>query len=112
MADEAFSATSRERLKHGMGSMSFERVMRWALVSIAITGLAAGLAAALAGRPALADLSWTLATLPVIAGLAVSIVRDLLAGRLGVDAIALVSMSAAVFGRKRARGDCGGPRRA
>src|SRR6476469_1569364 len=76
--------------------MSFERVMRWALVSIAITGLAAGLAAALAGRTALADLCWTLATLPVIVGLAVSIVRDLLAGRLGVDAIALVSMSAAV----------------
>ena len=70
--------------------------MRWALVSIAITGLAAGLGAALAGRPALADLCWTLATLPVIAGLAVSMARDLLAGRLGVDAIALVSMSAAV----------------
>ena len=76
--------------------MSFERFMRWALVSIAITGLAAGIAAALAGRPALADLCWTLATLPVIAGLAVSMTRDLLAGRLGVDAIALVSMSAAV----------------
>ena len=70
--------------------------MRWALVSIAIAGLAAGLAAALAGRPALADLCWTLATLPVIAGLAVSMARDLLGGRLGVDAIALVSMSAAV----------------
>ena len=76
--------------------MSFERVMRWALVTIAIAGLAAGIAASLAGRPAFADLCWTLATLPVIAGLAVSIVRDLLAGRLGVDAIALVSMSAAV----------------
>ena len=70
--------------------------MRWALVSIAIAGLAAGLGAVLAGRPALADLSWTLATLPVIAGLAVSMARDLLAGRLGVDAIALLSMSAAV----------------
>ena len=34
--------------------------------------------------------------LPVIAGLAVSMARDLLGGRLGVDAIALVSMSAAV----------------
>ena len=76
--------------------MSFERVMRWALVTIAIAGLAAGVVASLAGRPAFADLCWTLATLPVIAGLAVSIVRDLLAGRLGVDAIALVSMSAAV----------------
>src|SRR5512144_2541416 len=76
--------------------MSFERVMRWALVTIAIAGLAAGLVAALAGRPALAELCWTLATLPVIAGLAVSMARDLLGGRLGVDAIALVSMSAAV----------------
>ena len=76
--------------------MSFERVMRWALVTIAIAGLAAGLVAALAGRPAIADLCWTLATLPVIAGLAVSMARDLLGGRLGVDAIALVSMSAAV----------------
>ncbi len=70
--------------------------MRWLLVAIAIAGLTAGLIATLAGRPALADLCWTLATLPVIAGLAVSIVRDLLAGRLGVDAIALVSMSAAI----------------
>ncbi len=76
--------------------MSFERVMRWALVTIAVVGLSAGIAATLAGRPALADLCWTLATLPVIAGLVVSMARDLLAGRLGVDAIALVSMSAAI----------------
>jgi heavy metal translocating P-type ATPase len=37
-----------------------------------------------------------LATAPVVAGLAVSIVRDFLAGRFGVDAVALVSMSAAL----------------
>jgi heavy metal translocating P-type ATPase len=76
--------------------MSFERVLRWSLVSIAITGLAAGILAYLVGRPYIADLCWTLATAPVVAGLAVSIVRDFLAGRLGVDAIALVSMSAAL----------------
>ncbi len=76
--------------------MSFERILRWALVTIAIAGLAAGVFAHLAGRPGLADLCWTLATAPVVAGLAVSIVRDFLAGRLGVDAIALVSMSAAL----------------
>jgi heavy metal translocating P-type ATPase len=76
--------------------MSFERVLRWSLVSIAVVGLAAGIAAYAAGWPGLADLLWTLATVPVIAGLAVSIVRDLLAGRFGVDAIALVSMSAAI----------------
>jgi heavy metal translocating P-type ATPase len=76
--------------------MSYERVLRWALVSIAVAGLTAGTVARAGGRPDLADLFWTLATAPVIAGLAVSMIRDFLAGRLGVDAIALVSMSAAL----------------
>jgi heavy metal translocating P-type ATPase len=76
--------------------MSFERVLRWALVSIAVAGLSAGILAYAAGRPDLADLFWTLGTAPVVAGLAVSIIRDFLAGRFGVDAIALVSMSAAL----------------
>src|SRR6202049_920825 len=76
--------------------MSLERVTRWALVAIAIAGLAAGILAHMASRPGLADLCWMLATAPVVAGLAVSIVRDFLVGRLGVDAIALVSMSAAL----------------
>jgi heavy metal translocating P-type ATPase len=58
--------------------------------------LSAGILAWLAGRPDLAHLCWTLATAPVVAGLAFSIVRDFLAGRFGVDAIALVSMSAAL----------------
>ena len=76
--------------------MSFERVLRWALVTIAVAGLAAGIAARTADRSDLADLCWTLATAPVVVGLAISIARDFLAGRLGVDAIALVSMSAAL----------------
>ena len=76
--------------------MSFERVWRWTLVLVAVAGLTAGIAARIAGRADLADLFWTLATAPVVAGLAISIVRDFMAGRLGVDAIALVSMSAAL----------------
>jgi len=76
--------------------MASERILRWALVTIAIAGLSAGIFAYLTDRPGLADLCWTLATAPVVAGLAASIVRDFLAGRLGVDAIALVSMSAAL----------------
>src|SRR5271169_6644946 len=76
--------------------MSFERVLRWSLVSIAIAGLTTGIFAHVMGQPNLANLCWTVATAPVVAGLAVSIVRDFLAGRLGVDAIALVSMSAAL----------------
>ena len=45
----------------------------------------------------LAVFSWTLGTIPVVVGLAVLIVRDFLAGRVGVDAVALLSMSAALL---------------
>jgi heavy metal translocating P-type ATPase len=76
--------------------MWFERALRWILVSVAVLGLAAGIAAYIWERADIANLCFTLATAPVIAGLAVSIVKDLLVGRLGVDAIALVSMSAAI----------------
>src|SRR6516162_4445937 len=76
--------------------MPVERVLRWSLVIVAIVGLAAGVTAHLAGRSSSADLWWTLATVPVIAGLAVAIGRDLVAGRLGVDAIALLSMTGAL----------------
>lgn len=77
-----------------------EPLLRKSLLAIALTGLAAGLAGALGVQFLLPPESvWTLATLPVIAALAVSIFRDLFAGRLGVDAIALLSMTAAlVFG--------------
>ncbi len=76
--------------------MPVERFLRWALVVTAIAGLASGILARAAGRMDLADLCWTLGTTPVVAGLAISIVRDFLAGRLGVDAVALVSMSGAL----------------
>ncbi len=76
--------------------MRFERLLRWTLVSVALAGLVAGIAAQLAGRSEVADLAWTAGTVPVIAGLAISMTRDLLAGRLGVDAIALLSMGAAL----------------
>jgi hypothetical protein len=93
--ERIFSEKTLKRHEHGNGSMSFERVLRWALVTIAVAGLSAGIVAHAAGRLGLADLFWTLATSPVVAGLAVSIARDLLAGRFGVDAIAVISMSAA-----------------
>jgi hypothetical protein len=73
-----------------------ERVLRWTLVSVALLGLLAGGMAYAKHRSDIADLCFTLATVPVIAALAVTMLRDLLAGRLGVDAIALVSMSAAL----------------
>src|SRR6516162_10618097 len=76
--------------------MPVERILRWSLVIVAVAGLAAGIVAHFVGRYSLADILWTLATVPVIAGLAVSIGLDLVAGRLGVDAIAFLSMTAAL----------------
>ena len=76
--------------------MSIERLLRGSLVVVAICGLGAGIVAYLADRADLAALFWTIATAPVAAALAVFIVRDLLVGRFGVDAIALLSMTAAL----------------
>jgi len=75
---------------------TIERFLRRALVAAAIIGLLAGIVARLAGHPAIAGACWTAATIAVVAGLTVSIVRDLSAGRLGVDAIALLSMVSAL----------------
>src|SRR5215468_7225994 len=77
--------------------MSLERVLRWSLVTVAVIGLATGILAHVVDQPRLADLAWTLATIPVLLGLAASIVRDFLSGRVGVDAVALLSMATALL---------------
>lgn len=74
-----------------------ERILRWSLVTIAVAGLAGGLLAEAIGAAEIAHIVWIMAVVPVATGLAVAIVRDLVAGRVGVDAIALLSMSAAVI---------------
>jgi heavy metal translocating P-type ATPase/RND family efflux transporter MFP subunit len=73
-----------------------ERAFRRGLIVIALAGLTFGLAAALAGRGEAARLIWAAGAVPVAASLAISIARDLLAGRMGVDAIAFISMAAAL----------------
>jgi heavy metal translocating P-type ATPase len=74
-----------------------ERFFRRALIAIALAGLVAGGLAWLAGAPMLASWLWAAGTIPVIAGLLVSMVRDLAAGHMGVDAVAFVSMTAALM---------------
>lgn len=83
------------------GNVVNEALLRKALLTIAITGLVAGLAGTVGlPLPLAPDTLWMLATLPVIVALARAILMDLWAGRVGVDAIALVSMSAALaFGQ-------------
>ena len=56
-----------------------ERSARYGLVLISLAGLVFGLAAWLAGEGALAYWAWALGTAPVVAALAVTIVRDLMA---------------------------------
>lgn len=77
--------------------MQIKRVASWALMAIASAGLGLGLAISIAGNSELAAKLWTAGTLPVLAGLLVSMTRKLLAGRVGVDAVALISMSAGLL---------------
>jgi len=76
--------------------MTTERFRRRALTAWALAALAAGLAASLTGRGQLANWAWIAGALPVIAALGFAIARDLAAGRMGVDAVAFISMSAAI----------------
>jgi heavy metal translocating P-type ATPase len=79
-----------------MNRASIERTFRRALMAIALAGLLSGVVAWAMGRTDVANWCWAGGTIPVVAGLLVSMIRDFLAGRLGVDAVAFVSMSGAV----------------
>ena len=74
-----------------------ERTVRRALFLASLAGLAAGLVAWVSGRGDLAKWCWAIGTIPVVVGLFVSMVRNLLAERLGVDAVAFMSMSGALI---------------
>ncbi len=74
-----------------------DRLFRHALIVIALAGLVLGSAAWATGRGDLATWCWAGGTLPVVVGLFVSMIRDLLAGRMGVDAVAFLSMSGALI---------------
>ena len=75
--------------------MISERLLRRALILWALAMLAAGLLVSLNAAGA-ANWIWAAGAAPVIAALGLSIVRDLSAGRMGVDVIALMSMIAAL----------------
>ena len=67
------------------------------MILFALAALAVGLATWGLGRAGAAKWIWALGTIPVVVGLLLSMIRDFLAGRLGVDAIAFVSMMAALL---------------
>jgi cation transport ATPase len=74
-----------------------ERLFRGALLLIALAGLVLGGVAAALGRSEWASWCWAGVTIPVVLGLLFSIIREVLAGRLGVDAVAFVAMSGALL---------------
>lgn len=77
-----------------------EALLRRLLVAVTVVGLAVGLVLSWGWVPEVQGLTpalaWTVATMPVVVALTVSILRDFLIGRMGVDAIALVAMVAAL----------------
>lgn len=68
-----------------------------ALIAIALVSLTSGLIAWGMGYGNAAQWIWAFGTAPVAIGLLVSMVEDFLAGRVGVDAVAFVSMTAALI---------------
>ena len=79
-----------------MSALLSEKLFRRVLVVIALAGLVLGLVAWFIGRSDWASWCWAGGTIPVVVGLLASMVRDFLAGRVGVDAVAFVSMSGAL----------------
>ncbi len=75
---------------------SVDRWLPYALVAIAVLGLAAGGGLAFSGSPALARVAWTAATFPVLGTLLLQIVVSLRQGDVGLDVVAALSMSAAL----------------
>lgn len=71
--------------------------LKHVIVVFPLLGLAAGLALRAVGRPDQAILVWTAATLAVLAVLLAEIVTTLRRGETGLDIVAALSMSAALY---------------
>jgi cation transport ATPase len=69
---------------------------RFLLLAWVLVGLALGAGLALAGRHEAAALAWAAAALPVAGHVGLGVVRSLMGGRVGVDAVALAAILGAV----------------
>src|SRR6516162_8706701 len=80
-----------------MRDLLTERIVRRALIAIALAGLVFGALVWTNGNTGLANWCWAAGTVPVVIVLLFSMLRDFLAGRFGVDTIAFLSMAAALL---------------
>ena len=80
-----------------MAKLVSQRLFRRALITISVAGLFSGVMAWWIGRTDVANWCWAAGTFPVVIGLLISMIRDFLAGRVGVDSIAFVSMAGALL---------------
>ncbi|MCC2654468.1 MAG: heavy metal translocating P-type ATPase [Microvirga sp.] len=71
--------------------------MKITLLAVALVGLSVGLGLSIAGQDDLARMLWATGVLPVLAALVMEIVRSLSKGEVGLDIVAALSMSAALF---------------
>jgi len=71
--------------------------LKVSLLAIAALALIAGLGLTFAGFSKLATVAWSIGVIPVLAMLVVEIVRSLSRGDVGLDIVAALSMSAALF---------------
>ncbi len=70
--------------------------LRWALLGVTLTALAAGGVARLAGAPTVADYCWIAGTVSALLPAAWWVVKGLRAGRFGVDVLAVLSLVGAL----------------
>lgn len=84
MNTDVTALASRERIRIG-------------LLAIALTGLVAGLSLSLAGFPDDAPFAFAIGVIPVLVALVFDILRSMSKGDYGLDIVAALSMSAALF---------------
>jgi heavy metal translocating P-type ATPase len=72
------------------------RLLKRLVLAVTVAGICAGAAAWFAGLPEVAHVAWAAATAVALVPLTFSVVRALLAGRAGVDIIALLAMAGAL----------------
>ncbi|MBU4528496.1 MAG: heavy metal translocating P-type ATPase [Hoeflea sp.] len=75
----------------------FRNRLNAGLLATALIGLVSGLGLMLAGMHAFAEIAWSAGVVPVLVALIAEIARSLSKGEVGLDIVAALSMSAALF---------------